>query len=125
MGVALLSLLLFVRGGEGARGLPGAFTPLSYSSLNIYETVTGETGQRQDVRLIPGKLQAPRDIVLIIDESVGGNYLDLGNPRGVRSGLSDARPGVDIYNYGHAAAVPTCTVRTNPPLRYGNRKAAV
>src|SRR3546814_12633996 len=34
MGVALLSLLLFVRGGQGARGLPGALTPLSSSSLN-------------------------------------------------------------------------------------------
>lgn len=121
--VALLSVILFVRGGEGARGLPTAFAPLSYSSLNIYETLTGEMGPRQAVSLVPAQLKAPRDIILIIDESVGANYLDIGNPHGIRSGLAGPRPGIDIHNYGYAAAITNCSVGTNVTLRYGGTRA--
>ena len=121
-GGVVFSVLLFVRGGEGAPALPAAFAPLSYSSLNIYETVTGEMGPRQQVGLVPAALEAPRDIVLIIDESVGGNYLDLGNPAGIRSGLAKPRPGLDIHNYGYAAAITNCSVGVNMTLRHGGTR---
>lgn len=121
-GVALLSLILFSRGGEGSRGLPSAFTPLSYSSLNLYENVTGELGVRQKVALVPRRTGPPRDIILIVDESVAGQYLDLNSPAGVRSGLAAKRPGLDIHNYGYAAAITHCSVGTNVTLRYGGTR---
>jgi hypothetical protein len=121
-GVALLSLILFARGGEGGLGLPGAFAPLSYSSLNLYESATGERGVRQQVSLVPGSIARPRDVILIVDESVAGQYLDLNSPAGARSGLMGKRPGLDIHNYGYAAAITHCSVGTNVTLRHGGTR---
>jgi hypothetical protein len=121
-GVALLSLILFARGGEGSLGLPSAFAPLSYSSLNLYESATGERGARRPVSLVPHSIGRPRDVILIVDESVAGQYLDLNSPAGVRSGLFEKRPGLDIHNYGLAAAITHCSVGTNLTLRYGGTR---
>ena len=122
-GVAALSLLLFIRGGDGARGLPAAFTPLAYSAIFLYETGADGLTQRQPVRLRPSRPAAGRDIVLIIDESVAGTYLDLNGPGGVRSGLAQPRPGVRIHSYGLAASITNCSVGTNVTLRHGGTRA--
>ncbi len=101
-GVAFLSLILFARGGDGARGLPGAYTPLAYGSLYTYEAGAGAVGggTRREVTL-PRRAPSPeRDIVLIVDESVLGSYLDLNSGTGVRSGLRDPRPGVALHKFG-------------------------
>jgi hypothetical protein len=121
-GVAFLAALLFVRGGEGARGLPGAFTALSYSSLSAYEGA-GWGGERQPVALPRAGGPAGRDIVLIVDESVAANYLDLGHPDGVRSGLNEPRAGLAIRNYGYAASITNCSVGTNLTLRFGGTRS--
>ena len=121
--VLLLAAILFARGGEGARGLPGAFPPLSYSALLAYEAGTGEVGPRQPVRLRPAAPLAGRDIVLIIDESIAGNYLDLNTKGGARSGLAEPRPGVRIHRYGYAASITNCSVGVNVTLRYGGTRS--
>lgn len=121
-GVAALSLILFARGGEGARGLPAAYAPLSYSMLNLYEAASSERGLRQRVALRPKPLSMPRDVVLVIDESVSGQYLDTGHPAGVRSGLAEPIDGVRVHNYGYAAAITNCSVGTNLTLRHGGTR---
>lgn len=121
-GLAALSLILFARGGDGARGLPGAFTPLAYAGILAYENGTGLGGRRQDVTLRP--VRSPNaDIIFIVDESVGGHYLDINSPAGVRSGLAAPRAGVAIHNYGHAASITNCSVGTNVTLRHGGTRA--
>jgi glucan phosphoethanolaminetransferase (alkaline phosphatase superfamily) len=122
-GLAALSLLLFVRGGEGARGLPAAFTPLAYSAIFLYETGADGIAPREPVRLRPRRSAAGRDIVLIIDESVAGNYLDINSPGAVRSGLAEPRAGIRIHSYGHAASITNCSVGTNVTLRHGGTRA--
>lgn len=121
-GVAILAAILFARGGEGARGLPGAFTPVAYAAILFHEASSGGTGPRQDVALPAPQARPARDIVLIVDESVAGNYLDLISPGGVRSGLKEARPGVAIYDFGAAAAVTNCSIGSNLTLRYGGTR---
>ncbi|HEX8572417.1 MAG TPA: sulfatase-like hydrolase/transferase [Allosphingosinicella sp.] len=121
-GVALLSAMLFVRGGDGARGLPAPFTPLAYSSLYLYETGLGAAGARREVALRPAKRAAPGDIVLIVDESIAGQYLDLNRPDGVRSGLAQPRAGAAIHNYGYAASITNCSIGTNLTLRFGGTR---
>jgi len=123
VGVGLLASILFARGGDGARGLPGAFTPLAYTAILFHEASSGGTGRRQDVALPAPQPKPARDIVLIVDESVAGNYLDLISPGGVRSGLKEARPGVAIYDFGAAAAVTNCSIGSNLTLRYGGTRA--
>ena len=123
LGVGLLGLILFVRGGDGARGLPGAFTPLAYGSLLAWETAASGGAERAEVALPRSPVPAPqRDIVLIVDESVLGSYLDLGRPGGVRSGLLEPRPGIAVANFGHAAAISNCSVGTNVTLRHGGTR---
>lgn len=122
LGLALLTGILFVRAGEGARGLPVMYTPLAYLNLFIYESLNASVGPRQPVSLTRSGPVLARDIVLIIDESVSGNYLDLNTPNGVRSNLAQARPGVSIFNYGYAASIANCSADTNVTLRYGGTR---
>ena len=123
LGVLLLSAVLFVRAGEGARGLPVMYTPLAYLNLFIYETLHNTVGPRESVSLARQSSPIDHDIVLIIDESIAGNYLDINTPSGISTGLKTPPPGVDIFNYGYAASVANCSADTNVTLRYGGTRA--
>jgi len=122
-GVLLLSAVLFLRAGEGARGLPIMYTPLAYLNLFAYEALHNTIGPREPVTLTRTSQAVGHDIVLIIDESISGNYLDINAPFGVHSNLKQARPGVDIFNYGYAASIANCSADTNVTLRYGGTRA--
>ncbi|KAB0487013.1 Phosphoethanolamine transferase for glucans (OPG), alkaline phosphatase superfamily [Pseudomonas reinekei] len=123
LGVLLLSAVLFVRAGEGARGLPQMYTPLAYLNLFAYESLHNTVGPREPVSLARAEKAVSHDIVLIIDESISGNYLDINAPFGVHSNLKAPRPGVDIFNYGYAASIANCSADTNITLRYGGTRA--
>ncbi|WP_434577659.1 sulfatase-like hydrolase/transferase [Pseudomonas sp. Z5-35] len=123
LGVLLLSGVLFARAGEGARGLPVMYTPLAYLNLFVYEALHDTVGPREPVSLDRQPSLINHDIVLIIDESIGGNYLDINTPSGVPSGLKTPPPGVDIFSYGYAASVANCSADTNVTLRYGGTRA--
>ncbi|WP_460098550.1 sulfatase-like hydrolase/transferase [Pseudomonas sp. H3_C08] len=122
-GVLLLSAVLFLRAGEGARGLPIMYTPLAYLNLFAYEALHSTVGPREPVTLTRTSPAVGHDIVLIIDESISGNYLDINAPFGVHSNLKQAHPGVDIFNYGYAASIANCSADTNVTLRYGGTRA--
>ncbi|MFJ3377478.1 sulfatase-like hydrolase/transferase [Pseudomonas sp. NPDC086112] len=122
-GVLMLSTVLFVRAGEGARGLPIMYTPLAYLNLFTYEALHNTVGPREPVSLLRVDQPVGHDIVLIIDESISGNYLDINTPFGVHSNLKEPRPGVDIFNYGYAASIANCSADTNVTLRYGGTRA--
>lgn len=123
VGVLLLSTVLFVRAGEGARGLPIMYTPLAYLNLFTYEALHNTVGPREPVKLARNGSSPGHDIVLIIDESISGNYLDINAPFGVHSNLKEPRPGVAIFNYGYAASIANCSADTNITLRYGGTRA--
>jgi hypothetical protein len=118
----LLAAILFVRGGEGAGGLPPPWPPLAYSSLLLYETASETAGPVREVAIRP-RAPAGHDVVLIVDESVSPLYLDLDDAAGVRSGLAGRRPGVAIFDYGFAASITNCSVGTNVTLRHGGTRA--
>ncbi len=121
-GVLMLSVLLFLRAGEGARGLPILYTPLAYLNLFAYEALHDSVGPREPVTLTRSAPAVAHDIVLIIDESISGNYLDINAPFGVHSNLKQAPAGVDIFNYGYAASIANCSADTNVTLRYGGTR---
>ena len=122
LGVMMLSTVLFMRAGEGARGLPIMYTPLAYLNLFTYEALHNTVGPREPVSLTRIDQPVGHDIVLIIDESISGNYLDINTPFGVHSNLKEPRPGVDIFNYGYAASIANCSADTNVTLRYGGTR---
>ncbi|QYX48491.1 sulfatase-like hydrolase/transferase [Pseudomonas tussilaginis] len=122
LGIVLLTAILFVRAGEGARGLPIMYTALAYLNLFAYESLHDSVGPREPVSLARQGPALARDIVLIIDESVSGNYLDLNTAHGVRSQLNQVQPGASIFNYGYAASIANCSADTNVTLRYGGTR---
>ncbi|MFW0889621.1 UNVERIFIED_CONTAM: sulfatase-like hydrolase/transferase [Pseudomonas sp. JL1] len=123
LGVLLLSGVLFVRAGEGARGLPVMYTPLAYLNLFVYEALHNTVGPREPIRLTRPTSPIEHDIVLIIDESVAGNYLDINTPFGVHTGLKTPPDGVQVFNFGYAASIANCSADTNVTLRYGGTRA--
>lgn len=119
-----LSVLLFFRGGEGGSGLPSADSGTSLAMLYAYDMATTARGPRQPVTL---KAKAPKpasDIVLIIDESIAGAYLDINSSNGVYSGLGADGAGaqVPIHNFGLATAINHCSVGSNVTLRFGGTR---
>jgi hypothetical protein len=57
--------------------------------------------------------------VLLVDESIAGNYLDINNPLGVRSGLARPPEGLRVTNFGYAASIHNCSANSNAVLRFG------
>lgn len=120
--VALLVLIFYQRGGDGSRALPGAFTPIAYAAIMGFEEATRERGPRRPVEIKRSTIQPARDIVLIIDESIAGNYLDINHPQGVPTPLGQAPAGTVIFNFGYAASVHNCSASSNLMLRFGGTR---
>lgn len=118
----LLTFLIFYKGGSGALGLPSIYTPLSYSSLVLYELSQDQYGTREDITIPRIDSQINHDIIYIMDESVVANYLDINNSRGVNSSLNISYPNLEIYNYGYAASAATCSTASNLTLRFGGTR---
>lgn len=120
--LALLTILLFFRGGEGASGLPTAHSGTSFALLFGYEYLTDDNGPRETVSIALSGKSPHRDIVLIIDESIAGAYLDINSDTGVYSGLQNRPADLPIYNFGYAASVSHCSVGSNVVLRFGGTR---
>ncbi|PKP92547.1 MAG: sulfatase [Alphaproteobacteria bacterium HGW-Alphaproteobacteria-16] len=119
---AVLTAMLFARGGDGARGLPGAFTPVAYLALSTGEELARGSGERRRVAMQPAQVASSGDVVLIIDESVSARYLDIVDPAGVRTGLLTPPPGVAVHGFGVAASITNCSLGTNLTLRHGGTR---
>ena len=119
-----LPVLLFFRGGEGGNGLPSASSGTSLATLYAYDMATANRGPRQPVTLTPQSPARSSDIVLIIDESIAGAYLDINSANGVYSGLgpNGAAGRVPVHNFGLATAINHCSVGSNVSLRFGGTR---
>lgn len=118
-----LAGILFVRGGDGARGLPPGYTGAAYTLLYGYERSTAVIQPRQPVRLpVVRPPTGDGDIVLLIDESISGQYLDINSSRGIYSGLKTPDKGVVAHNFGLAASIAHCSAAVNYTLRHGGTR---
>jgi glucan phosphoethanolaminetransferase (alkaline phosphatase superfamily) len=122
LALLLLTAVLFARGGDGGRGLPGMYVALAYFNLFVYEGLTESIGPRENVTLPHAGRSPGHDLVLIVDESVSGNYLDINTPNGVPTPLSDPPDGVRVHNYGYAASITNCSAGVNYTLRFGGTR---
>lgn len=118
----LFTYLIFFKGGSGALGLPSVYTPLSYSSLMVYELSQDEFGMREDVTIKRGNIAIDHDIIYIMDESVVANYLDINNTDGANTSLGFPYSNIEIFNYGYAASAGNCSMSSNITMRYGGTR---
>lgn len=121
--IAMLSSLLFARGGDGANGLPPTFPGIGFTVIHAVNGVLSPSQARQGVTLSPVSPPRARDLIYIIDESVLATYLDINHPDGVYSGLDRDIPGSNIANFGIAASVALCSSSVNYTLRHGGTRA--
>ena len=122
--MALLATIVFARDGAGATGMPGTIVTGAYGAVMVTEKVLQLRQKRQPVTIAHKAMARPADIVLIIDESVRGDYLDIGGGN-IRSGLlsTTEQPLPGVYNFGRAASAANCSAGTNITLRYGGTRA--
>ena len=118
-----LAGILFIRGGDGARGLPASYTGAAYTLLYGYERSTEVIAPREPVRLpVVTPWNGDGDIVLLVDESISGQYLDINSDQGVYSGLLAPKNGVSAHNFGLAVSIAHCSAAVNMTLRHGGTR---
>jgi len=119
--VASITALLFMRAGDGARGLPASYPAMSYAALYAGESIVNPRRPREEPAL-PLAEQPGRHVVLVIDESIAGHYLDFNDPDGVATPLTGPLGEVQLANFGVVPAITNCSVGSNLALRFGGTR---
>ena len=122
--VALIGGVVFLKGGGGSQAMPSQFTPVALTSLAGAKIALTGAPQRRGVAWQPEKPAHPRNIVMLVDESIRADYLDLtpGNPHTPKLGALAA----DFVNFGPAVSGGNCSNYSNAILRFGaSRKDVV
>jgi hypothetical protein len=95
-----------------------------FAAMTRIDVSEGTAGPAPPPLLRPVSPASDGDVVLIVDESIGGHYLDLNRPGAVMSGLLPTPTGVEVANFGIAAAAANFSVGTNYVLRTGGTRAS-
>ncbi len=119
IGAIAVIALVFARSGSGMAPIPASWAGIGYTAYYVSDRLSGSRGPRKSVVIAQTIKPDERDIVLIVDESVAGHYLDINEQQGVRSGLQGLAHGPHIYNFGLAASISNCSMTTNVNLRFG------
>jgi lipid A ethanolaminephosphotransferase len=110
--------VLCVHGGEGADGLPVQFTSPAFAVvLGLERLLFGPAPERKEVTIAPTDERRPRNVIVIMDESVRGDLLDINRPGGVYSGLLPHSAA--MANFGIMSSIANCSANSNAAFRYG------
>jgi glucan phosphoethanolaminetransferase (alkaline phosphatase superfamily) len=118
--IAGIASIAYARGGDGLQGLPGNDTVAAYLVLLGIESSHSEVAPRERVTLASIPTKPDYDVVLIVDESVRGDFLDVGTATGIKSNLLGANAAV--HNFGLAASGNNCSEGSNMLLRFGGTR---
>jgi len=115
-----IASIAYARGGDGLQGLPGNDVVAAYLLLLGVEAYRSEEAPRESVALASIPTKPDYDVILLVDESVRGDFLDVGAATGVTSNLLSTNPAV--HNFGLAASGNNCSEGSNMLLRYGGTR---
>jgi glucan phosphoethanolaminetransferase (alkaline phosphatase superfamily) len=116
--VAGIAGVLLHLGGEGADGLPAQFTtPAFVAVLSLERLLPGNEPKRKEVAIAPADGPRPKNVIVIMDESVRGDLLDLNRPGGIHSGL--LAHAAATANFGIMSSIANCSAQSNAAFRYG------
>jgi sulfatase-like protein len=116
--VAAIAAVLLRLGGDGADGLPVQFTsPAFLAVLGLERLLSGPEPRRTEVAIAPTEAPRPRNVIVIMDESVRGDLLDLNRPGGMHSGLLEHSAA--MANFGIVSSIANCSAASNAAFRYG------
>ena len=116
--IVAICAILYLRGGEGSNGFPGQYNTAAFAGvLGTEKLLAAPAPEREDIAL-PHLGERPfRHVVLVMDESVRGDYVDLNVEDGVETGLRSLGPA--LFNFGVAASAANCSSTSNASVRYG------
>jgi len=117
-----ITAMMYLRGGDGARGLPAPVSTIAYSGLNLAESMSFMGAPAISEPIKHSGSPNKQDIVLIMDESISPLHLDINTPGGANTNLRQPRAGTEIFNYGLAAAATNCSAESNLTIRYGGTR---
>jgi glucan phosphoethanolaminetransferase (alkaline phosphatase superfamily) len=115
-----ITSIAYARGGDGLQGLPGNDVVAAYLILLEVEAYRSEEAPRENVALASRSEKPDYDVIFIVDESVRGDYLDVGAKTGITTNLLGGNPAV--HNFGLAASGNNCSEGSNMLLRYGGTR---
>lgn len=118
---ALLVFQIFrVTGGGGVKGLPAPYNTLGLlPGLLLNSAPKRAASGAEELRGLP---QA-RNILVIVDESVRGDFIDLNHDRGITPYLKSM--GKRAINFGSASSASNCSAESNAILRMGANPASL
>ncbi len=120
--VIAISLILYSRGGMGSNGMPVQYVPMAFAAVvGVERMLVPPVPPRAGVALAHTGRAPLGKIIVIMDESIRGDFLDVNASTGVRSNLLQA--GDSLVNFGVASSQANCSEESNVSLRYGATKA--
>lgn len=117
MPVAVIFSLSVVRGGYGTDGLPSQYRLLGlYPLISINNFVSSRFIRKKPPEITASEKKI--NIVLIMDESVRGDYLDINQFKDITPYLYNNRN--KVINYGLALSASNCSSGSNYIMRTGS-----
>lgn len=116
--VAVLFALALLRGGYGLDMTPHAYRSTVLTALLGVNRVFAEVPKRSAVHLPRIKTtQRLPNVVLVVDESVRGDFLDINDNKGITPVLYAMKD--RLINFGLASSSANCSYESNQVLRKG------
>jgi lipid A ethanolaminephosphotransferase len=113
--VILIAAIIYLKEGGGSQSLPVQFQTLSVAAVSGAVLAKSQDAVRRPVEAVPGERQID-NVVLLVDESVRGDYLDWtpGNPYTPALAALHSR----LADFGPALSGGTCSHYSNALLRF-------
>ncbi|MEW5755884.1 MAG: sulfatase-like hydrolase/transferase [Pseudomonadota bacterium] len=115
---AAIFLVALLRGGYGVQETPVQYRLSSLISVVALENTVYRESNTNNVEIGVNKHPDPVNIVLIVDESLRGDFLDInGNNRGITPSLFSHKD--RLVNFGYASSGANCSADANQIIRFG------
>lgn len=121
----IISFMVAKKGGAAAIGLPKQIQPAAMFAHIVYFDTTNDfdATRNSSVDISPKSIVGVRpNIVLVVDESVRGDFLSINNPAARTTPFLESQSH-RIANFGYASSTHDCSHYANANLRYGTYSA--
>jgi glucan phosphoethanolaminetransferase (alkaline phosphatase superfamily) len=115
----ILFAIALLRGGYGLAQTPIQYRIPAMLSMIALEKIVFEENIREEVKASPEPLMEgkPPNVILLVDESLRGDYIDLNKDQGITPFLASMQN--RVANFGYASSGANCSAESNQILRYG------